>query len=228
MALEKAKLLVETEGKWEEIAVQFNPSEYNLSENVNYSEKNIPGFPGPIIQFVSGTASTLQLSLTFDSFDTPKTGVRPVVANKKVTDMPQIEPKDVTQMTNKVANLVQIKGELHRPPMIEFAWGSLHFKGIITDVKQNFTMFLPDGKPVRARLELTIKSVTDIAAKKKESPFESPDRTKYRTIHEGENLWNFAVREYGDPELWRVIAKENNILNPLDITVGQVIKLPAL
>jgi nucleoid-associated protein YgaU len=89
-------------------------------------------------------------------------------------------------------------------------------------------MFLSDGKPVRAKLEVTFKSLFDIKSAQRKSPFESPDRTKYRTIHEGEQLWNFANREYGSPEMWRVIAKENGIMNPLDIYPGQVIKLPAL
>ena len=63
---------------------------------------------------------------------------------------------------------------------------------------------------------------------KRKRPFESPDRTKYRTVHQGEHLWNFAAQEYGDAELWRVIAKENGLMDPLDLKPGQVIKLPAL
>lgn len=228
MALEKAKLLVETEGGEDTITVQFNPAEYNLSESVNYADKTIPGFPGPITQFVAGQATTLNLSLIFDTFDTPENGVRPVQASAGVTDMEPPTPTDVSKLTRKVTGLVNIVGGLHRPPTVTFNWGSLAFKGVVTDVKQTYTMFLPDGLPVRARVELTLKSVTDVANAKKEAPFESPDRTKFRTVHEGEQLWNFAAQEYGDPELWRVIAKENGLMNPLDLRPGQVIKLPAL
>ena len=92
MALEKAKLIVEKERGSETLHVQFNPAEYNLSGTVNYAEKNIPGFPGPITQFISGAASTLNLSLTFDTFDTPENGVRPVDSNKKVTDLKPHQP----------------------------------------------------------------------------------------------------------------------------------------
>ena len=89
-------------------------------------------------------------------------------------------------------------------------------------------MFLPSGMPVRARVELTLKSVTDLSTAKRKRPFESPDRTKYRTVHQGEHLWSFAFQEYGDAELWRVIARENGIMDPLELEPGQVIKLPAL
>ena len=228
MALEKAKLTVEREGSSETFPVQFNPAEYNISESVNYAEKNVPGTAGPITQFVSGASATLSLSLTFDTFDTPENGVRESQQNGDLTSQKAHTPTDVSKLTRRVAELVAIDGSLHRPPMVTFAWGSLSFQGVVTDIKQTYTMFMPSGMPVRARVELTLKSVTDLTAAKRKRPFESPDRTKYRTVHQGEHLWNFAVQEYGDAELWRVIAKENGLMNPLDLEPGQVIKLPAL
>ena len=228
MALEKAKLTVERESGSESFPVQFNPSEYNIAENVNYSEKNIPGTAGPITQFVSGASASLNLSLTFDTYDTPVNGVRESQEKGELTEQKPRNPTDVSRLTRRVAELVAIDGSLHRPPMVTFSWGSLSFKGVVTDIKQTFTMFMPNGMPVRARVELTLKSVTDLAEEKRKRPFESPDRTKYRTVHEGEHLWNFAVQEYGDAELWRVIARENGLMDPLDLTPGQVIKLPAL
>ena len=166
MALEKAKLIVETErGEDDSLEVQFNPAEYNLSEYVNYSEKNIPGFPGPITQFISGASATLALSLTFDTYDTPENGIRAVRSGVPVTDRKDHVPTDVSLLTRRVAKLVNIDGSLHRPPTVTFAWGSIHFKGVITELRQTFTMFLPDGTPVRARVELTLKSVTDVTEK---------------------------------------------------------------
>ncbi|MEG1682497.1 MAG: hypothetical protein RR295_01620, partial [Oscillospiraceae bacterium] len=226
--LEKAKLIIEKESGTDSLTVQFNPAEYNLSDSASYAEKVIPGFPGPITQFIAGAASTLTLSLTFDTYDTPESGVRTVQKDAALTAMKAHAPTDVSLLTRKVINLVNIDGSLHRPPTVTFAWGVLHFKGVVTEVKHTYTMFMPSGMPVRARVELTLKSVIDVANKKRESPFESPDRTKYRTVHQGEHLWNLAVQEYGDPELWRVIAKENNLMNPLELYPGQVLKLPAL
>ncbi len=228
MALEKAILIIEGEGKEETLKVQFNPAEYQLGHTVNYSEKNIPGFPGPITQFISGASTTLSLSLTFDTYDTPEDGIRKINPKGGLDQLQRHKPTDVSKLTRKLEKMVNIAGGLHRPPTVKFAWGALSFKGVVTDMKQTFTMFLPDGVPVRARVELNLKSVIDVANKKKESPFESPDRTKFRTVHEGENLWNFAAQEYGDPEMWRVIARENGLMNPLDLTPGQIIRLPAL
>ena len=60
------------------------------------------------------------------------------------------------------------------------------------------------------------------------SPFESPDRTKSRVVVEGMSLWSLAYEEYDDCEKWRIIARANHIMNPLDIRPGQVIRIPAL
>ena len=108
MALEKAKLTVEREGASETFQVQFNPSEYNLSESVNYAEKNIPGTAGPITQFVSGASATLSLSLTFDTYDTPENGVRESGGKTELAQQKQHKPTDVSRLTRRVANLVAI------------------------------------------------------------------------------------------------------------------------
>ena len=63
MGLTKAKLEIEREVGKSVIEVLFNPSEYQLTDGSSYSEKKIPGLDGPIIQYISGDATELSLSL---------------------------------------------------------------------------------------------------------------------------------------------------------------------
>lgn len=210
----KAKLIVE--GKQKAIQVEFNPAEYNLSSGIQYSEKNIPGLDGPIGQYIAGNSTTLNVTFMFNTYNPP------------TMDHPKESGKDVTGYTKQIANLTRIDGKLHRVPKVTFSWGSIQFTGIVTDVKENYTMFLADGKPVRAKVDVTFKSVYDVKSGKRVSPLESPDRTKVKIIMQGDSLWSIAAKEYQDPEKWRVIAKENGILNPLDIYPGQTLKLPPL
>lgn len=221
MPLVKAKLIAEGKSDADAIAVQFNPSEYSLSDGANYADKTIPGMDGPLTQYISGNATTLNMTLVLDTYQPPQ-----MIGTS--ADFLFEGGTDVSKETMKIVNLVNIDGEKHRPPTVKFKWGSLSFEGIITEVKHSYTMFLSDGKPVRAKLDITFKSLYDLEKDKRKSPFESPDRTKYRTIHEGEQLWNYAYSEYGSPQMWRVIARENGIMNPLDIYPGQSIKLPAI
>lgn len=228
MAFKKAKIKIYKDKGTEEISVLFNPAEYNLTESANYSEKNVPGLDGPVTQYVSGAAATLTMTLMFDTFETSPAGASGDIAAKLLAAVTPVKPTDVSLLTRKITSLTSISGSLHRPPLCEFIWGPLKFKGVIVSVNQTYTMFMEDGMPVRAKLDVTFKQVLDLTKSKKQAPFESPDRTKCRTVKQGTELWNLAFEEYGDPEMWRVIAKENGLMNPRKLYPGQILKLPPL
>lgn len=46
------------------------------------------------------------------------------------------------------------------------------------------------------------------------------------TVVKGDNLWNIAVRAYGDGYKWTEIAKANKLVNPNVIHAGNVLVLP--
>ncbi len=225
MGLTKAKLIIEQETGSHTIDVLFNPSEYQLTDGASYSEKKVPGLDGPVIQYISGDATELSVSLFLDTYVPNTPSLLPV-------SVPGIgggdSSTDVSQITRKIADATSIDGSLHRPPKVTFQWGSLNFEGVVTKVSHTYTMFTESGMPVRAKVNLTFKSLISPSDKRRESPFESPDRTKYRTVKEGIQLWDLAYAEYGDPDMWKVIARANGILNPLDIKAGQIVKLPAI
>lgn len=45
-------------------------------------------------------------------------------------------------------------------------------------------------------------------------------------VVKGDNLWNIAVRAYGDGYRWVEIARENNLVNPDLIHAGNILVLP--
>ena len=221
MGLTKAKLEIEKEVGMSIVEVLFNPSEYQLTDGASYSEKKIPGLDGPILQYISGDATELSLNLFLDTYVPP-------AASSLISFGTPKESTDVSNITKQIADATSIDGSMHRPPKVTFRWGSLNFEGVVTKMNHTYTMFTESGMPVRAKVSLTFKSLISPQDTKRKSPFESPDRTKYRTLRQGTGLWDIANREYGDPDMWKVIARENGILNPLDVRPGQVVKLPAL
>lgn len=209
--MEKAKIIIYGEnGVMNTIPVLFNPAEYNISRSVNYAKLDIPGTDSPIMQFINGGETSLDLTL---HFDTQNDYIR------KTSD-------DVRVYIQPIMSALWIDGKLHAPPKAAFSWGGCFFKGIITDAKQSFTMFLPSGIPVRARLELTFKSNEDTISARKSSPFESSNRTKARRMEKGAQLWRIADAEYGQPKYWRVIADFNKLYNPRKLPVGKLLQLP--
>lgn len=219
--LEKAEICPELGGN---IKVMFNPAEYNLQTGVNYSSINVPGMDGPITQYISGAQDTLTVQLMFSTYQPPRFDPS---QNKAVT-VSDDQMIDVTRYTKKIYDLTKIVGALHRPPVCTFKWGSLHFKGVVTDVRQRFTMFLSNGKPVRAVVDVTFKSLINPLTSSKYAPFESPDRTKYRILDESGSLWQLAYEEYGDADKWKVIAEANGIADPLSVKAGMEIRLPPI
>lgn len=192
------------------VPVLFNPAEYDISRSVNYAKLDIPGTDSPIMQFINGGETSLKLTL---HFDTQNDYIR------KTSD-------DVRSYIQPIMSALWIDGKLHAPPEAAFSWGGCFFKGIITDAQQSFTMFLPSGIPVRARLELTFKSNENTDGARKKSPFESPNRTKARLAEKGAQLWRIAHAEYGHPKYWRVIADFNKIYNPRKLPEGRLLQLP--
>lgn len=203
----------------ETIPCSFNPTSYTIKKSANYSRRREMGRTNGD-QFSSLDPSELTLALYFDSESF--TNVLDTAA-KAAAGQGEDALSPITDYTNKILKLVMIKGSEHMPPKVTFCWGNLEFTGYVTSVTQTFTMFTMSGKPIRAKVDLTIRRSDE-----EDPPFESPDRTKYRTFTEGMSLWALAYEEYGDCEKWRVIARANNLENPLDLRPGQRIRIPAL
>lgn len=224
-ALKKAEIIIYGEGEVEtSVPCSINPSQYAIKNSVNYKEAASLGTDVSSLVFLSGTKDELSLTLYFDSeYDQMQNDKKEVVKRKEDSSLPA-----VTESMEKIKKAMKVDGQLHRPPLVSFRWGNLDFKGVITSMTETFTMFNIFGKPIRGKMDLTIRAQEAADFTRKAQPLESPDRTKCKTITEGMSLWSIAYEEYGDCEKWRVIAKANQLMSPLDIQAGQVLRIPAL
>ncbi len=119
--------------------------------------------------------------------------------------------------------------------MVRFIWGTpigtpkgLHFEAIIAKLSQRFTMFLDDGTPVRAIVNVTFTEYKTVEQQLKELGRRSADRTTRHTLKDGDSLWFLAAENYNDVNEWRAIALENQIENPRLLTAGRPIAIPPL
>lgn len=211
----KAVLKVYKENATEDIKCMFNPSQYRISESTGYANKKGVSQSDVIPQYVGGTSSSLSLSLYYDTTD----NLGQLSEEGKGTS--------VMSYVARIDALIQVEGDLHKPPEVEFVWGDFSYRGVLSSLNKEFTYFDTAGKPLRVKMDLTITGIPK-AASSIGNPNNSPDRTKYRKVQEGMSLWKLAWDEYGDCERWKDIAGFNGLMNPLDIKPGQVLKLPAL
>jgi hypothetical protein len=198
----------------ERFEVQFNPGEYSLSKGSQYSEIDIPGIDSPLLQFVRGQNERLTLDLFFDTTD----------------DGMGDDVTDVRERTRSIYQLVKQQPKTHAPPRITFTWGSLSFRAVVESVRQRFTLFNPQGVPLRATLSVTFREYRELKELLKD--LESPDHSKQRVVRRGETLSSIAAEEYRNPALWRVIADHpanaGMIGNPRRLAPGAVLEIPPL
>lgn len=228
--LKKATIEKKDNPSWK-FTVLFNPSEYALERSVQYAEHAIPGLDKPVMQFISGQNDTLRMNLFFDTYSPgPEAGgdAKQKAELEQSSTAPEASKKDVSQYTSRVYELMNVDGTTHLPPLVVFKWGSLSFEGYVVSVSQQYTKFTYTGVPVRAKLDVTFKSNVKPKDQLLFTPRFSPDRTKFFTVQEGDTLTEIAQREYGDPELWRMIARANDIENPRLLKTGVKLEIPAL
>lgn len=208
--LEKAEIRI-LNGKNEGTVIEcsFNPPEYDVEKRINYGDGAGAGSGASVHQFVDGPSETLSMELFFD------------------TSMEQTDVRSA--YIDDFDRLMEVDGELHAPPICKFVWGSgLEFTALVESATKRFTKFLPSGEPVRARVNVTFREYESSEFRRAKVSPESTDKTKARTVTEGDTLWLIATEEYGDPAHWRTIAEANDVENPRRLEAGRVLELPPL
>lgn len=211
-------------------SVPYNPSELSFEKAMKFAEITIPGLDAPLQQFVRGEAEKLTLELFFDS-------------TEKGTGL---GATSVTTQTDKVFSMARINPNTHAPPIVTLTWNhhfpgdslsspltsqSRHsFVGVIESIKQKFTLFSPEGIPLRATVNLSIREYRKLDDQLSQLNLMSPDRTHSHTLKAGETLSSVAATEWNRPGDWRRIADvpENEIEDPRRLRVGTFLRIPVL
>jgi len=205
MALEKAAIKNEDTG--EKIEFCFNPTEIQLNKTVPWSRHSVKGTDSPEAQFTQGGELRLTMEALFDTYET--------------------QESVLGKYTSKIAELTDIKPHLKRPSLCRFIWGKQSFQCFLESYTTRYTMFLENGTPVRAVMNLSLVKYTPAKQAKQARANPGPaDRTKRRTVRQGDNLALIAAHEYGDPRRWRPIAEANGLDNPRVLRPGQQLIIP--
>lgn len=236
--LTKAMLQVERfnpltgETKFESVPFQFNPTELSYDKSAQIAEITIPGLDSPLQQFIRGNSEKLTLELFFDETD---------------SGMGQ-NATSVTKRTDLFYRLIKIESGRHAPPICTFYWNEKFpgsslsketdtstdasnqrrngFRCIVESVKQKFTLFSPEGIPLRATLTVGLREYKTLQDQIDQLNKTSPDRTHSHVLQSGETLSGVAGDFYQHPGDWRFIADANAIEDPRRLTAGSFLTIP--
>jgi nucleoid-associated protein YgaU len=237
-----AKLTVEYEVRFENsysgsVTALFNPTELSFTRAVTWSQAPLLVSEGRYVSsygaqdFVQRNPATLTVSLFIDTYEARTRGLashvqRALIPVNPLTSAP--EATSATHVVDQILRLGQLDQELHRPPRCRLKWGTWDvFWGVLTNVQHSYTMFMPDGMPVRAKVTCTFtEHGGEYYARGAE--LHSADVAKAHVVRRGETLHTIAAEEYGDPSLWRVLARANAIRNPRELEPGTRLSIPVL
>jgi len=214
------------------IEALFNPTDISRSRSVEW-EGPVGGLagtvPGRRQQFLAVAPETLSVSLLFDTYESRGYTDSRVVGSLPNPGGANAFASDVTRLTDEVVALAEIDAGTGRPPVCLISWGQYAhiFTGVLVQLDQRFTMFLPDGTPVRATLECRFTEYRPPAPTQAGESLPAGAPTS-RVLRRGDTLHDIAAQEYGDPGRWREIARANKITNPMRVGPGTVLTIPRL
>lgn len=113
------------------ITVQFNPESFSTAWEMTWNEI------GQSLQWTRTAPADLVLTLHYDSYEE-----RQDVRTKTRHFKERLDPG--------LSKTGQAVGCL-------FQWGKTTYKGVVRSVKEDFSLFLADGTPVRCVITLTLK-----------------------------------------------------------------------
>lgn len=195
--------------------VMFNPTEYGTERSVQYAKVAIPGLDAPVLQWVRGGGGNVTLELFADVTDAMIDGV---LAGPDVR-MLFVEPLEQLTVQHR---------QLHRPPRVAVRWGfsTVIRSAVAESLSVTYRMFDATGRPVRATARLTLQEHTP--ATEQIAELESPDLDTEVMVKSGDTLPRLAFQHYGDAKRWRVIARANGLVDPLDLEPGRTLIVPRI
>ena len=214
MSNTKASLVAADGSK--ELKFRFNPKEYSISKSATWNRptnKSAKSSTKP--EFGGVQPQSLSMELFFDDWENPNADLLDDVK----TLLGWLKPTEES-----------INKKKPQPQIIKLQWGSNHslseFKGFLKSVSVKYTMFKPDGKPVRATANIALEEVPDEPKATNPTSGSLAGRRTY-VLAAGDSLHSVAYAEYGDPGLWRALAVFNGIDDPLRIAPGIRLLLPS-
>jgi hypothetical protein len=204
-------------GGFTSVEFMFNPETVTVEKSTEFKEHPTQGSNAGEKEWTHGVSRTLKVSsVYFDTFES-KQNVREAYISK-------------------MERLVQMDDALHRPPRVLFVWGSFMKENddynavswYVRRINVEYVMFLNDGTPVRAKVDLDLVEATTIKEQQMGGGPQSPDHAKVYTVQRGDTLQHIAYKEYDDPSEWRRIAEANNIDDPLNLEPGTKLLVPPI
>ena len=188
----------------------FNPEQWTDKEAFVYNDEQEEGTQEAVQRFNHVKSRELAFEILIDG--TGASG----------------EKKEVTAELQSLRQTVGFNGNLHRPNKLFIIWGYFIFQGVIETVDITYTLFRPNGTPLRAKVQLKFRQDTDSVTRVLDMDLHSADLTRIRTILDGERLDQLCNAIYESPRFLLEVAKANELTTFRTISPGSDMVFPPI
>ncbi|GLF96831.1 CIS tube protein [Streptomyces yaizuensis] len=199
-----------------EVRFQFNPSQLRLGRSASWTTAPAVAYTrGAPPKFTGAQPAGLGLEVFLNA---PTTSAAATVQDQVALLLSCCE---VTEQS--------IAAKAPSPPWVRFSWGAfktVQFTAYVTSVDATYTLFSPNGMPLRATCSLSLTEISTATKRQNPTSGALSAHRIHRTVA-GDTLASLAWREYGDVGRWRVIAEANSVDDPMRLRPGTELLLPA-
>jgi hypothetical protein len=131
------------------------------------------------------------------------------------------------QLADFLKCVYNFDGEIHRPRFLIIFWGSeIDFRCVLSNLDINHTLFDPDGKPIRVKINATFLNYKAREERLAEERRSSPDLTHYRKARQSDRLDLLTFEIYNNPKYFLQIAKANSLTSVRNLKPGLDLYFP--
>jgi hypothetical protein len=209
----------ELEKAEKKFTVPINPESFTKNYKIDVDVRRGHGSSGTDVRFKSTAPEELKLDFVLDGTNTMEGygGEDKEFRRKPVHE----------QLKQFLECVYKYEGKIHRPRFLMVLWGSeIRFRGVLTNLDINHTLFNTKGQPLRVKLSATFVDYKTRAERIAADKPQSPDLTHYRKVKDGDRLDLLTFRIYNDPKYLLQVGKANALSTIRNIRPGAELYFP--
>jgi hypothetical protein len=194
----------------------LNPSDFSHGHAITYNTRKTLGQVGSDPRFAAVEPDRVAFTLVLDG-----TGAVPKTPGEQ-----RMEVEDQVKTLNGV--VYKYVGSKHEPGHVRVLWGTLILYGRLSWMNISYTLFKPNGDPLRAKVSLNFTGFMSNKEAEAAAGRSSPDLSHVVEVRDGDTLPLLCNRIYGDPAYYAEVARFNGLREFRRLKPGSQLRFPPL
>ncbi len=199
-----------------EFTAMFNPETFSVTNEIEYDDSQAESETGSEFKFKNITAREFSFDFVIDATgaNVIKRGIEGEVEQfKRATGFKELEG---------------FTGNERRSFYLTITWGSFNIRCVLKGMDINYSLFRPDGTPIRATISAKFNEYKTTDQQSRENPESVVNLTQVRDVFDQDQIGNLATKLYGDGSKYIDIAKANTLNNLKELANGTRLEFPPI